>query len=107
MDTSPDQRATNAVRSSTVNWYMTVSASTRVKRSIRCRFRSDPRNGDLSVKLVESTTSVFPSQCPRGSPSQNRMFGLACGRPSSGNHADVMDHLAQDCHIAGRLDDLI
>ena len=38
----------------------------------------------LSLKLVVSTTSVLPSQCPRASPFHMRMFAPTCGRPSSG-----------------------
>ena len=36
----------------------------------------------LSVKFVESTTSVLPSQCPRESPFHRRKLGSRCGRPS-------------------------
>ena len=52
-----------------VNSYTTVSASTRVKRSIRCRGSADPHETKdvlklpvLSVKFVVSTTRVSPSQ---------------------------------------------
>jgi hypothetical protein len=39
----------------------------RVKRSTRCSFRWIPVSGRF-VKLVVSTTSVFPSQCPPSRP---------------------------------------
>ena len=71
-----------------------VSGSTRVKRSIRRKLSSDPRNVArcipalislvLPVKLVVSTTSVLPSQWPRESPIHCRMPGGRCGRPSMG-----------------------
>ena len=56
------------VASSTVNSQTTRSGPVRVKRSIRCRLAPDPRKLVLSEKLVVSTTSVSPSQCPRESP---------------------------------------
>src|SRR5260221_212895 len=43
---------------------------------------ADPRNAAFSLKLTVSTTSVWPSQCPRESPIHDRV--VPCGRPSIG-----------------------
>ena len=60
--------AVKAVGSSIVNLYKSVSGPTLLKRSVKWRFSSAPLNFVLSVKFVVSTTSVSPSQWPRGSP---------------------------------------
>jgi len=61
----------------------------------------------LSLKLVVSTTSVVPSQCPRESPSQLRMGGPTWGRPSTRDEAHVVDHLDEQQHVTGGLMDLV
>src|SRR5712691_2673056 len=48
--------------SSTVNWYSSVSASTRRKRSVSVMFGPEPRNEFFTEKFVVSTTSVSPCQ---------------------------------------------
>jgi hypothetical protein len=63
----------NVDGSSMVTAYVIVSASTRVKRSMRCSVSRDPLKSVLSEKLVTSTTSVLPSHRPRGSPRYWRM----------------------------------
>src|SRR5437870_12116075 len=70
------QGLAHVVGSSTVNSSIIVSSATRVKRSTRCNFSLDPRHAVRFVKLVMSTTSVFPSQCPTESP-RHRL--LLCG----------------------------
>src|SRR5580698_108493 len=78
------QGLVNAVGSSTVNSYSNVSGEVRVKRSVKCKFRSDPRKEYSSEKFVVSTTSVLPSQCPRESPIHWRILLATWGLPSSG-----------------------
>ena len=79
------QGLTQVFGSSTVTAQSTLHAPTGVKRSIR---RNESalalRYVLLGLKLVVSTTSVLPSQCPRGSPRNVWMPGVRCGRPSSG-----------------------
>ena len=54
----------------------------KLKRSTRWRFRSQPKLPPLSLKLVMSTTSVLPTQCPIESPIERLMVGDRSGRPS-------------------------
>src|SRR6266704_1198216 len=69
------QGLAHVVASSTVNWYVIVSSALRAKRSTRCSLSLDPRYALRFVKLVVSTTSVFPSQCPTESPCASPGFG--------------------------------
>ena len=86
--------------------YISVLASTRVNRSITCRFFDDPRKLTWSLKLVVSTTSVSPSQCPTESPSHCRMFSGRCGSVHA-DDARVVDHLHQNHDGVLGLDDLV
>ncbi len=60
-----------------------ASGPTRVKRSMTLTAEVEFRNFTLSLKLLVSTTSVLPSQWPRESPFQRRMFAPMCGRAPS------------------------
>ena len=50
----------------------------REKRSTTCRFSLEFLKRVLSPKLVVSTTSASPSQCPTESPSHFRTVGGRC-----------------------------
>src|SRR5438105_12980935 len=71
----------HVVGSSIVTAYSSVFASTRVQRSIRCRFSRAPRKLLFGEKFVTSTTSVLPSHRPRESPHHWRIGLGKCGVP--------------------------
>ena len=103
----PVQGFVHVVGSSTVNCHSIVSASTRVKRSIRCRFAPEPLKVSLSEKLVVSTTSVSPSQWPRESPFHWLMPAPMLRAAVQGDDANVVDHLGENHHVARSLENLM
>src|SRR5438034_6073403 len=96
MGSSADHGRTQVDSSSIVKVYWIVSSETRVNRSMTRIFSLESLKGFLPLKFVVSTTSVSPSQWPRGSPIHWRMLGDARSEEHTSelqSHSDLVCRL--------------
>src|ERR1700680_3517417 len=91
--TIADQGFVQVVGSSIVNLYSIVLWSVRVKYSVIFTVLAlAPWKVVPGRKLVVSTNSVLPSQCPRESPCHGWILEETCGLPSKGMMRGSLAH---------------